>query len=114
MPIIQQSSVDYLADPAETNALIIEAVEVFDNCWVYSEGVAEYAVETMLADGLLSNGPDEHVGNFDLDRVNGLIEKARPVYAALGQEPPGGPHRRGHRHQRVHRRVHRLLTVSDR
>ena len=80
--------VDYIGDPAETNALIIEAVETFDNGWVYSEGVADYAVETMQADGLLGNGPDETVGNFDLDRVNELIEKARPVYAALGQEPP--------------------------
>ncbi len=88
VPIIQQSTVDYIADPAETNALIIEAVEAFDNGWVYSEGVADYAVETMQADGLLGNGPDETVGNFDLDRVNELIEKARPVYAALGQEPP--------------------------
>ena len=88
MPIIQQSTVDYIADPAETNALIIDAVETFDNGWVYSEGVADYAVETMQADGLLGNGPDETVGNFDLDRVTELIEKARPVYAALGQEPP--------------------------
>ena len=88
VPIIQQSTVDYIADPAETNALIIEAVEAFDNGWVYSEGVADYAVETMQADGLLGNGPDDTVGNFDLDRVNELIEKARPVYAALGQEPP--------------------------
>ena len=88
VPIIQQSTVDYIADPAETNALIIEAVETFDNGWVYSEGVADYAVETMQADGLIGNGPDDTVGNFDLDRVNELIEKAVPVYAALGQEPP--------------------------
>jgi hypothetical protein len=88
VPIIQQSTVDYIADPAETNALIIEAVEAFDNGWIYNQGVADYAVETMQADGLISNGPDETVGNFDLDRVNELIEKARPVYAALGQEPP--------------------------
>jgi hypothetical protein len=88
VPIIQQSTVDYVREPAETNALIIEAVETFDNGWVYSEGVAEYAVETMQADGLLGNGPDNTVGNFDLDRVTELIDKARPVYAALGQEPP--------------------------
>jgi hypothetical protein len=86
VPIIQQSSVDYIADPAETNALIIEAVETFDNGWIYSQGVADYAVETMVNDGLLSNGPDETVGNFDLDRVNELIAKAIPVYSALGQE----------------------------
>ena len=90
VPIIQQSTVDYVNDPAETNALILEAVETFDNGWVYTQGVADYAVETMQADGLLSNGPDDTIGNFDLDRVSDLIEKAVPVYAALGQPPKEG------------------------
>jgi hypothetical protein len=90
VPIIQQSTVDYIADPAETNALIIEAVETFDNGWVYTEGVAEYAVQTMVDDGLLSNGPDATIGNFDMDRVQGLIELAIPVYEALGQSPKEG------------------------
>jgi hypothetical protein len=90
VPIIQQSAVDYINDPAETNALIIEAVETFDNGWVYTEGVAAYAVETMKNDGLISNGPDDVIGNFDLDRVNNLIELAIPVYEALGQTPADG------------------------
>jgi hypothetical protein len=90
VPIIQQSTVDYVSDPAETNALILEAVETFDNGWVYTAGVADYAVETMQADGLLSNGPDDTIGNFDMDRVNELIEKAIPVYTALGQPPKEG------------------------
>jgi hypothetical protein len=90
VPIIQQSAVDYINDPAETNALIIEAVETFDNGWVYTEGVADYAVQTMLDDGLIGNGPDDTIGNFDMDRVNGLIEKAIPVYEALGQSPKEG------------------------
>ena len=90
VPIIQQSTIDYVNDPAETNALIIEAVETFDNGWVYTEGVAEYAVETMLNDGLLSNGPDDTLGNFDLDRVQGLIDIAIPVYESLGQAPKDG------------------------
>ncbi len=90
VPIIQQSTVDYLNAPGETNALILEAVKTFDNGWVYSQGVADYAVETMKNDGLLSNGPDGTIGNFDLDRVTELIAKAIPVYAALGQSPPEG------------------------
>jgi len=90
VPMIQQSSVDFVNDPDATNAMIIEAVNVFDNGWVYTEGVAEYAVQTMLDDGLISNGPDDIIGNFDLDRVNGLIELAIPVYEALGQSPAEG------------------------
>ena len=90
VPIIQQSTVDYVNDPAETNALILDAVDTFDNGWVYTEGVAEYAVETMLGDGLISNGPDDTIGNFDMDRVNALIEKAVPVYTSLNQPPKEG------------------------
>jgi hypothetical protein len=90
VPVIQQSTVDYVADPADTNALIIEAVETFDNGWIYSQGVADYAVETMANDGLLSNGPDATIGNFDMDRVQGLIDKAIPVYESLGQSPKEG------------------------
>ena len=88
VPILQQSTIDYLSDPAETNDLIIEAVQEFNNGWVYTPGVAEYAVNTMINDGLMGNGPNETLGDFDLDRVTGLIDIARPVYASLGQEPP--------------------------
>ncbi|MDQ3311903.1 MAG: ABC transporter substrate-binding protein [Actinomycetota bacterium] len=90
VPLIQQASVDYVNDPAATNELILEAVDTYDNGWTYSPEVADYAVETMKKDGLLGNGPDDTLGNFDMDRINGLIEIARPVYAKLGQEPPAG------------------------
>ena len=38
VPIIQQSSVDYLSDPTHANAIILDAVAQFDNGWVYSQG----------------------------------------------------------------------------
>ena len=42
VPVIQQATVDYYADPAATNALILKAVDEFDNGWVYTQGVADY------------------------------------------------------------------------
>jgi len=90
VPILQQSSVDFVSDPAETIDLILEAVTAFDTFWVYSPGVAAYGVETMIGDGLVGNGPNETLGDFDLDRVNGLIEIAIPVYTSLGQVPAEG------------------------
>jgi hypothetical protein len=88
VPIIQQATIDYLTDPAETNQLILDAVAAINNGWVYTPGVAAYAVQTMINDGLIANGTDGVLGSFDADRVNNLIEIGRPVYAALGQEPP--------------------------
>ena len=90
VPMIQQASIDYLDDPADTNALILDAVETFDNGWVYTQGTADYAVETIKGDGLVANGPDGVVGKFDLDRVNSLIEIATPIYNAQDSPPKDG------------------------
>jgi len=90
VPMLQQATVDYVNDPTKSNELVLEAVEAYDNGWTYTPEVAEYAVETMKADGLLGNGPDDTIGNFDLDRVTGLIEIATPIYTELGQAPPEG------------------------
>jgi hypothetical protein len=90
VPLIQHSSVDYLNDPAKANKIIIDAVNKFNNGWVYSQGVADYAVETIKKDGLVANGPDGVIGKFDLDRVNDLITKAIPVYKSLGKPPKDG------------------------
>ncbi len=90
VPIIQQSSIDYLADPAAANKVILDAVATFDNGWVYTQGAADYAVKTMQDDGLVANGPDGVMGKFDLDRVNDLIAKATPVYTAQDSPPKDG------------------------
>ncbi len=77
IPIVQQSVVDFSADPARANAIIIDAVETFDAGWVYNEGVANYAVETMTELGLHGNGPDDTVGNIDEARVQKVIDDAK-------------------------------------
>jgi len=90
VPLIQHSSVDYLKDPSKANKIIIDAVAKFNNGWVYSQGVADYAVETIKKDGLVADGPDGVIGKFDLDRVKDLITKAIPVYKSLGKPPKDG------------------------
>ena len=77
IPIVQQSVVDFSNDPARANATIIDAVAQFDSFWVYDEGVANYAVETMTELGLHGNGPDGTVGNMDEARVQKVIDDAR-------------------------------------
>lgn len=92
VPIIQQASVDYINEPARTNAIILDAVAAFgeDFGWQYSEGAADFGVATIKADGLMGNGPDGVIGNFDLDRVTTLIELAVPIYEAQGAAPMEG------------------------
>ena len=78
MPIIQQASVDYIDDPARTNAIILDAVAAVRRGLRLDlhRGHADYGVETIKNDGLVANGPDGVMGKFDLDRVNELIELA--------------------------------------
>ena len=110
VPIIQQSSVDYLNDPAAANAIILDAVAKFDNGWVYSQGVADYAVKTIKTDGLVANGPDDASATSTTTRVNDLISQGDPGLHRAGQPAEGWPEGRGHRHQRVHRPVDRPVT----
>ena len=87
VPIMQQAAIDYVKNPAATNTLILELVTKYNNGWVYSQGVADYAVKTMLADGLVANSPDGVFGTFDEARVADLITKATPIYTKLGTAP---------------------------
>jgi hypothetical protein len=81
VPVLQQAEVDFYSDPAETNALILDAVEAYATFWVYSDAVAEYSVETQLGIGLVSNGHDDIIGNVDPERVQALIDIATGMYA---------------------------------
>ena len=75
VPIVQQSVLDFAADPARANAIIIDAVETIDSFWEYSPGLADFSVQTQKDLGLIGNGPDGIVGNMDEDRINEVIDK---------------------------------------
>ncbi len=84
VPLMQQAEVDYIGDAAGTNDVITELVEEYDTGWVYSTGVAEYSVETQKAEGIVGNGANGTLGDFDLDRVQSLIEQVTPIFAEQG------------------------------
>ena len=74
VPMMQQAHVDFLNDPDRTNGLILELVDTYDTGWVYTQGVADFAVETMLELGIMGNGPNNTLGDFDLSRVQELLD----------------------------------------
>ena len=84
VPIVQQASVDYITNPEASNALILEAVNEYDNGWIYSQGVADFSVEQQLELGLVGNGSDDTLGNFDEARVQEVIDiTTRDVFPDL-------------------------------
>lgn len=90
VPVMQQADVDYLADPAETNALILDLVDQYDNGWVYSEGVAEFAVEQMRTLEIATNGDNAYVGDMSEERLQEVIDMLTPIFTEAGQPPAEG------------------------
>jgi hypothetical protein len=77
VPIVQQAQIDFVNAPDRANAIIIDAVEQYDDFWVYDQGVADFSVETQLELGLVGNGSDGTLGNMDEARVQKVIDDIR-------------------------------------
>ncbi|MDH6181562.1 hypothetical protein M2152_001744 [Microbacteriaceae bacterium SG_E_30_P1] len=80
VPVLQQAELDYFADPGAANSLILEVVDTYDTYWVYTPGLAQYAVTTQLETGIVGNGHDATVGNVDTERLQGIVDIAYDLY----------------------------------
>jgi hypothetical protein len=89
VPIVQRAQIDYLSDPAATNKLIVDLVEQYDIGWVYSAGLADYAIAKMREE-FVGNGPDQTLGNFDMARVERMLEIVTPIFTAQRKPPKEG------------------------
>jgi hypothetical protein len=89
VPIVQRSIAGYLADPAATNQLIVRLVKDFQ-AYPYSVQRAAYAVSVMRDNGIVGNGPNRTVGDFDDARLQRLLDIVRPVFARSRQPLPAG------------------------
>ena len=73
VPVLQQSAVDFQNDPSATNAAILQAVTDIDSFWQLSEDGVVNTVSEMSRLGVVGNGPNSTIGDFDLDRVSEVI-----------------------------------------
>lgn len=90
VPVIQQAAIDYLAAPDTANAIILDAVNQYNNGWVYDAGQAKAAVVKMQEDKLVANSPDGTLGSFEIDRVTAFIATAIPVFTSTGSKVKDG------------------------
>ncbi len=84
VPVIQQSIVDFYANPDHANSIIIDAVEKFGSFWTYDQPLADFSVKAQLDLGLASNGPNDTVGDMIPERVQQVIDE---VVAAVPDAP---------------------------
>lgn len=89
VPIIQRSAAGYLGDPTATNQLIVKLTEDFD-AYPYTAERAAYAVKIMKDNGIVGNGTNGTLGDFDTARVEKLLQVVRPVFAAQKTPLPAG------------------------
>lgn len=74
VPEIQRSIVDFQRNPDSTNAAIGQAVDDLDSFWqLTDEGMHETVIQ-MGTMGFVGNGSNQTVGDFDIDRVDELID----------------------------------------
>ncbi len=85
VPILQRATAGYLTDPNPTNDLLVQLVKEY-NAFAYSSERARYAVTAMKDNGIAGNGTNRTVGDFDLARVQRIIDIVKPIFA--GQKKP--------------------------
>jgi hypothetical protein len=85
VPIMQQSQIDYLANPGPTNRLIVELVEAYQTGWSYTAGVAEFSAKAQVEQGFVKNDPASGVfGQFDPARMQEIVSTFGPILQAQG------------------------------
>lgn len=85
VPLFQQATVDFAADPAATNKTLLDIVAGFTGSgWELSEGEVEWSTKTAVKEGIIGNSPDGTLGSFDLDRVDDFIASYLPILEARG------------------------------
>lgn len=87
VPIMQRSTVDYMAAPGATNELMVQAVEDMGG-YPYSMERADRAVQDMTKYGIMGNGDNDTVGELDEERVGRILEIVRPIFEAQDQAVP--------------------------
>ena len=81
VPIVQRAQIDFVNNPKATNDLIIKLVGQYNSeLWSYDPGIAGYALQQMRAQ-FISNGSDQTLGNFEVGRIQRLIDIVTPILA---------------------------------
>jgi hypothetical protein len=92
VPLFQRATVAFMANPEPTIRLVLGVVRQTRQGYDDSEARSRHAVQVMRTDGLVTNGKDGTIGDFDLaprGRVQRLIEIDAPIFT--GQKKPLKP-----------------------
>jgi hypothetical protein len=89
VPMLQQSTVDFMADPDPVIRTILSVIDRTRQAYTDSVARSEQAVRVMRTDGLVTNGRTREIGDFDPSRLDRLITIDVPIFA--GEHKPLKP-----------------------
>ena len=80
VPILQQAQVDYITDPAEANKVIYDfnAGGFATSWWKTSLELNEFSAKAQKERGIVGNGPNATLGDFDMDQVKAMYQIVKP------------------------------------
>jgi hypothetical protein len=85
VPILQQSQVDFISKPGPAIEVILDLVKQYKTGWVYSRGLAEYSAKALKDAGIVTDGRDDTLGNFEMERVQKIINIVGPIMTGRKQ-----------------------------
>jgi hypothetical protein len=88
VPMIQRAQTAFMVNPAATVNLIVAAVQAYHG-FMYTAALARYAIATMRREGIVGNGGNPTLGDFDHARIAKLINILQPIFT--GQHKPIKP-----------------------
>jgi hypothetical protein len=82
VPILQRSQVEFVQSPDRAIKLIVDLVKKYNTGWVYSEALAKFSAEQMRTQGIVANGNDKTLGNFDQARLEKILKVCVPIFTS--------------------------------
>ncbi len=90
VPIIQRAQVDFMSNPKPTVDLILKLVDAYGGGFIYTRGLANYGVEQLRLLGLVGNGHNRTLGDFDPKRVQEVMNIVVPIFTGQKKELQAG------------------------
>jgi hypothetical protein len=84
VPLIQRAQVAYLANPRPVNAKLEQIVTSLNTFWKLTPARDAYNVAAQRRYGIVQNGPNCTLGDFNLQRLQGVIDDVLPIYERNG------------------------------
>jgi hypothetical protein len=89
VPLLQRAQAEFVADPGPTVDLIVKANEAFKG-FPYPREQALFSVEQQRKLGIVGNGGNATVGDFDPNRIKTVLDIVTPILSGQRKEVKAG------------------------